>query len=411
MFPKTVNVPLLKRAVECPFDCRSSATLLGAFDYLFWVLGQRTEESYELSKHFVLKRILGQGIDGVTVFEDYDENGEGVPFALKINTTRTPQPDYQIGIELNNLRLMGISSFILTYAQLKCPPPTKATLLCKPFGYQRQMIAMEYVPGKLIGDLRDLGTADFDKIIAILMISLALMEFFTKKGHGDLHDENVIIRPIPEQDVIIAGQYVVRNCKYLPVIIDYGKVSEESNAAVEIGRFLAFNSEHTRSEEIRQRALEILEKMGVTEVKYPFFKDDYHRYPQLLELPSSSLISIAFQEFSFLYLMNPAITMNCVPYAEAFVEGPVRFSSQKEQVTQQCEQLREMLDVPLDSASYLIRMSNLYDNIMASRYSSELCGETLKEASKVGARLLKEGGISIDLLDSDQLDRLRFSRK
>ncbi|GJQ10159.1 hypothetical protein GpartN1_g1950.t1 [Galdieria partita] len=415
---KTVNLPLLKSLIKEPLDCRAAATLLSAFQYLFWILKQNTPESYRLAKHFALKRIIGNGVDGVTVFEDYTED-EGpfhrvdrdrVPFALKLNRRLYEQPDYENGKAINNLRLAGIPTFMLTYDQLNCPSPSFGTLLCKPFGRDVQMIALEYVPGSPIHST-PLNLEQFERVIANLMLSVALMQKILGKGHGDLHDQNVIIRPLDRPTrITLAGEYVVTGCEYLPVIIDYGRISVESSAAFEIGRFLGFVVENTQNEEIRERALQILKRLRVKKVIVPFREDNFHQYPHLKNVHPDALIDLVFDEFPFVLQIVPPMTVSCPPYKNAFVKVVVPRKTvveEKAEVRDNCNGLNNLVDDlgEFSSAGTLILMSNYYDDIKASRYA-DLCSEETMEKARNAAKNIMNRAMHL----TDELEKIRFER-
>lgn len=135
---------------------------------------------------------------------------------------------------LNRLREV-IPSFMYIYGAFTCSPPqpikqggkTVATTFCE--GGNATYLMLENIPGGL--SLRKAATTagTTSKQLAIWMCQIvsALDIAYQECGfvHNDLHDENVLMRPLPSETFVPISKFDYVRTSYIPTIIDYGRAT------------------------------------------------------------------------------------------------------------------------------------------------------------------------------------------
>jgi hypothetical protein len=131
-----------------------------------------------------------------------------------------------IGLLLNTIHNEA-PNFMYTYGGFLCSLKDRKDVrtLCQHDEYITFIGMFEYVTGKLFSDFK-YNLSIEEQISILLQIMYSLHIAYQKFGfiHNDLHDENIIIKVSPEDQVVQLDSFSFTT-KVIPIIIDYGIAS------------------------------------------------------------------------------------------------------------------------------------------------------------------------------------------
>jgi len=151
-----------------------------------------------------------------------------IPVIIKLREYDAGKDDilneYKISQFINEIKGI-IPNFVFTYSSIGCSPPVddKPCSSIMLGNGNEDYIIIEYVSGPVLKDIINILTdEEYLTQFIMILLSLNLVKKLFGFRHCDLHDQNIVMKKLPEKVWVQYFNYYIYT-DIIPVIIDYGQ--------------------------------------------------------------------------------------------------------------------------------------------------------------------------------------------